>query len=90
MSCDVGCRCGLDLAWLKLWQRPAAAALIQALAWELPYAMGAALKRQKRKKRKHGFWNPEDLGLNLGSILTYHSYHLGQVILLSVFGFLHL
>ena len=28
----------------------AAAALIQPLAWELPYAAGAALKRKKKKK----------------------------------------
>ena len=29
----------------------AAAALIQPLAWELPYAAGAALKRKKKKKK---------------------------------------
>ena len=29
-----------------------ATALIQLLAWELPYAMGAALKRRKEKKIK--------------------------------------
>ena len=47
MSCSVGGRQGLDLAllWLRLW--PAAATLIQPLAWELPYATGAALKRPK-------------------------------------------
>ena len=32
--------------------RPAAVALIRPLAWELPYAMGAALKRQEIKKLK--------------------------------------
>ena len=51
MSCGVGCRCASDLAWLWLWCSLAAAALIQPLAWELPYAAGAALKRQKRKKK---------------------------------------
>ena len=35
------------LLWLWLW--PAAAAPIQPLAWELAYAMGAALKRKKKK-----------------------------------------
>ena len=30
----------------------AAAALIQPLAWEFPYAMDVALKRQKKKKEK--------------------------------------
>ena len=45
MSLDsVGHRYGLDLALLWLWCRPAAAALICPLAWELPYAVGVALK----------------------------------------------
>ena len=34
---------------LWLWHRLAATAPIGFLAWEFPYAMGAALKRQKRK-----------------------------------------
>ena len=50
VSCSVRCRCGLDLALLWLWRRPATAALIQPLAWELPYAAGVVLKRQKNKK----------------------------------------
>ena len=41
-----------DLALLCLWPRAVAAAPVQPLAWELPYAMGAALKRQKDKKKK--------------------------------------
>ena len=39
-----------DPALLWLWCRPAAAGLIQLLAWEPPYAAGAALKIQKNKK----------------------------------------
>ena len=35
----------------ELWCRLAAAALIQPLAWELLYAVGAALKRPKKKKK---------------------------------------
>ena len=31
----------------ELWYRPVAAALIQPLAWGFPYAVGAALKKQK-------------------------------------------
>ena len=54
MSFGIGSRCSLALLWL--WCRLAAAALIQPLAWELPYAMSAALKRktnkQKNKKKK--------------------------------------
>ena len=38
-----------DLALLCLWCRPAATALIPPLAWEPPYAAGAAAKRQKTK-----------------------------------------
>ena len=55
MSCGVGHRRGLDLMLLWLWRRPAAAAPIRHLAWELPYAAGAALKRKtKTKKTKKG------------------------------------
>ena len=36
-----------DPTWLWLWCRPAAVALIRPLAWELPYAMGVALKSKK-------------------------------------------
>ena len=47
MNCGVGHRCGSDMALLWLWHRPAATALIRPLAWEPPYALGAAQKRQK-------------------------------------------
>ena len=36
---------------MLLWCRPAAAALIQPLAWELPAATGAALKKGKERKK---------------------------------------
>ena len=49
MSCGVGHRRGSDLALLWLWRRLAAMASIGPLAWEPPYAVGAALKRQKTK-----------------------------------------
>ena len=49
VRCDIGCRRGLDLVLLWLWHRLAAVALIQPLAWELPYAVGAALKRQEEE-----------------------------------------
>ena len=52
MSCGVGHRWVLDLLWLWLWHRPAATALIRPLAWEPPYALGAALKGQKDQKKK--------------------------------------
>ena len=51
MSCDLGHRHGSDPAWLWLWHRPAAEAPIRPLAWELPYAIGAALKSKRKKKK---------------------------------------
>ena len=52
MSCGVGCRHGSDLVLLWLWRRPAAVVLTQLLAWEPPYAAGAALKTKTKKKEK--------------------------------------
>ena len=51
VSCGVGCSHSSDPVllwlWLWLWYRLAAAALTQPLAWEPPYAAGAALKSKK-------------------------------------------
>jgi len=52
-SCAVGRRCGLDLELLWLWRRPAATALIRPLAWDLPYATGAALKRKTKNNNNN-------------------------------------
>ena len=41
----------MDLALLWLWRRPAATAPIRPLAWEPPYAVGAALKKTKRQNK---------------------------------------
>ena len=51
--CELQCRsqtCS-DLACLWLWCRPAATAPVWPIAWELPCAMGASLKRPKKKER---------------------------------------
>ena len=45
MSCGMGHRHGSDLVLLWLW--PAA---IAPIAWELPYAAGTVLKKEKEKK----------------------------------------
>ena len=78
MSCGVGHRLGLDLALLWLWCRRAAVALIRLLAWELPYAMGAALKRPKGKKKKrkkeiyaHGFKNTPSIIREVEILVSY-------------------
>ena len=52
MSCGVGRRHGSDLVLLWLCQRLTAVAWIRPLAWELPYADGVTLKRQKDKKKR--------------------------------------
>jgi len=43
----IGCRHCWDLVLLWLWCRPAAAALILPLAWEVLCTMGVDLKRKK-------------------------------------------
>jgi len=52
VGCGVGHRYVWDPALLWLWHRPAAVPPIQPLAWELPYAVSAALKRKEKKNLK--------------------------------------
>ena len=51
MSCGVGRRCGSDPALLWLWRRLTATAPIRPLAWESPYAVGAAQEMAKKDKK---------------------------------------
>ena len=53
LSCGVGGIQGSDLALLWLWLRLAAAAPIRLLAWEPPYAAGAAVEKTKKIKIKN-------------------------------------
>ena len=48
----IGHRHGSDPALLWLWCRLAATAPIRSLAWEPPFAAGAALEKAKRQKNK--------------------------------------
>ena len=52
---------------LWLWRRPASIAPIGPLAWELPYAVDVALKKQniKKKKKKKVSWVLLKHGLSL-------------------------
>ena len=52
VSCGIGCRRGSDPALLWLWRRLVAAAPIRPLAWESPYAAGAAQRNSKKTKKK--------------------------------------
>ena len=57
MSCAAGHRHGSDPELLWLWCRLVVTAPIGPLAWEPPYAMGSALKRQKTKQtNKNVVW----------------------------------
>ena len=72
MSCGVGRRGGSDLVLLWFWCRLAAIAPIRPLAWEPPYAICLALKRQKKKKKKilkDGRWKSFEYQINP---LLYH------------------
>ena len=64
MSCGVGRRRHSDPALLWLWHGLTAVAPMRPLAWEPPYAMGAALKKDKRQKKKER----ERRGIELYSI----------------------
>ena len=75
MSYGVGCRRGSDLMLPWLCHRPADVAPIGPLNCEPSYAMGAALKRQKKEKVYLGVpfvaqWltNPTRIHKDVGSI----------------------
>ena len=75
LSCGVGCRRGSDPTLLWLWHRLVATALIRPLAWEPPYARGAALEKGKRKKNAIGNYknNPVRLTKLVIYSLPYYS-----------------
>ena len=52
MSWGIGRRRGSDPELLWLWRRPVAIAPIGPLAWEPPYAAGAAQEITKKKRQK--------------------------------------
>ena len=52
MISGVGCRRGSDPMLLWLWCRPVAPAPIGPLAWEPPYAVGAAQEMAKKDDQK--------------------------------------
>ena len=53
MSCSTGRRHGSYMTLLWLWRRPVATAPIRPLAWEPPYAAGAAQEIAKKRKKKY-------------------------------------
>ena len=49
---ELWCRHGLNPTLLWLWLNLAAVVLIRLLAWERPYAAGAALKKKRQPGEK--------------------------------------
>ena len=75
LSCGVGHEQDVNLVLLWLWCRMAATALIQPLAWELPYATSAALKKiGKRKSINKCMSNKEFACLTKFIILNLNNY----------------
>ena len=62
VSCGVGRRRGSDPALLWLWRRLVSTAPIRPLAWEPPYAAGAAQQMAKDKKKKKKKMTRQTLG----------------------------
>ena len=88
LSCGVGCRCTSDPALLWLWHRPAATAPIRPLAWEPPYAEGAALEMAKKKKKslETTFLLMEfHLSLLLVSLILYRRFEYHQIFIKHMF-----
>ena len=50
LSYSIDGRCSSDLVLLWLWCRLAAVAPVRPVAWELPYAVGVALKKNNNNK----------------------------------------
>jgi len=71
------------LLWLCC--RLAATALLGPLAWEPPYATGAALKRQKREKKKEKNCTSNSSMLIIQPWLFFNSYFC-TVLRLNAFG----
>ena len=63
-------RRGSDLVWLWLWRRLEAVAPVGPLAWELPYAMGAALEKTKKNRTRSSFF----FDLHVGIFCLIHSF----------------
>ena len=70
MSYGVGCSCDSDPVLLWLWRRLEATALIRPLAWEPPHALGAALEKTKRQKKKKQIFIIVDLQCSLNFCYT--------------------
>ena len=78
VGCGVGRRRGSDPTLLWPLHRPATTALIGPLAWEPPYAVGMALKRQKTTPHNY------NLASSLPLELIVHTSNICGVSLLNL------
>ena len=78
-SSGIGHRCSSHLVLLCLWHRLAAAADIWPLAWELPRAVGAALKTSKQNKMLNGKKKKAKCFFHVGLLLDSSRIHLTDV-----------
>ena len=62
VSDGIGHRCGSDPMLLWLWCRLVTTAPIGPVAWEPPYAMGAALKKKTKDQKKEREREEESVG----------------------------
>ena len=76
MSCGIGHRHGPDPTLLWLWRGPVATTMIGPLAWEPPYAIGAALKSQKTPKTKQ----QQNKKKTENPIVNQEKFHLHDVL----------
>ena len=79
MSCGIGGRQSSDSELLWLWCRPVVTTPIQLLAWEPPYAVCAALKRQKNqtktKQKTQTKQQPKKTSKKIKNRITMRSSH---------------
>ena len=62
----------------ELWCRLAAVALIRPIAWELPYALGMALKTKKKKKKKKRKKKKRNYKVRYQQLINHALPHLGE------------
>ena len=87
--CELWCRLQMhsEPMILWLWCRLTAAAPIQPLAWEPPYATSVALKKKKVKKNTHVWVNPQSSNPCCSRVNCNNDYHLIQPHLLTTIFF---
>ena len=68
-----------DQRCCELWCRPAATAPIGPLAWEAPYAVGAALKRQKIIIIMNGYWRLSYAFIESIEIIVFFSWSVDMI-----------